>query len=295
MRLFISIVLAFFLLPVFRLAAEDKIRWETFTEKETKHFIPSAKGTAAKRAEEHPGEAIAGKEEAQPAEVDYLYLKPVSGAPPTVLAKIEQTLARSFQAQGFAGDDYDTKMSPRELLKEGKDRFFKAYQEDLDCRLDTGLPTLTSDHWFSIWTVQVGHETPTLLCVKGYYHDYAGGMHDLAMTSYFIFDKRTGDVFSHEQILRPNSNKAVTELIKRELRKDKRIGPTNSLEEAGVWEEKISPGAGEIFITQDGLGTHFNEYSIACYAFGPTDILIRWAEIKPYLTDEFRHLALSGK
>ena len=63
------------------------------------------------------------------------------------------------------------------------------------------------------------------------------------------------------------------------------------LDKADIWERDVKPGAAELHPGPDGLGFHFNAYSIGPFILGETDIVVPWADLRAYLTEKFRRLA----
>ncbi len=275
----ISVLLGLAVTASSLVAAEGAIQWTPFAKKDGRRYLPPLAETARRvwRKLAHPK---AAGDILQSVTVDFLYLKPVSGAPPAALAAMERTLRRAF-----TGAANDSDLGPGELLSECGRSFFKDYEQFLHQFPDTHLP------YEAVKQMRVTLESPRLVCVAFQDWSFTGGAHGNGATTYFIFDRQTGGAFDPHKILRPDHHQAVTTLIRRELRKARGLRPSEPLSKADIWEEDVKSAAAELHPGPDGLGFHFNAYSIGPFVIGETDITVPWSDLRAHLTQGFRELA----
>lgn len=124
-------------------------------------------------------------------------------------------------------------------------------------------------------------------------YEYApGAAHGLPARSCRVFDLATAAPVTAEQMLRQDakSTEKLFALIEKKIRAARGIAADADLAEEGFFPENFGT-TGNIYLTDAGIGFHYNVYEIACYANGPDDILIPWAELPADLLAENSPLA----
>jgi hypothetical protein len=113
---------------------------------------------------------------------------------------------------------------------------------------------------------------------------FVGGAHGSAATTYLNLDAVTGAPRKLADLLKPNSVPALTRIAEKYFREARELSPTADLEKEGFSFE-----AGRFHLNENfGLdGTHlyftYNQYEIAPYVMGPTEVKIPLAEIRHLL------------
>ncbi|MDR3147808.1 MAG: RsiV family protein [Treponema sp.] len=119
---------------------------------------------------------------------------------------------------------------------------------------------------------------------------YGGGAHPNYDKAYFVFDRDLAMRIGLWDLLRNGAEDTLTELINRELRLSKKIGPGDSLTKASFLVDRAEPTENYFFSPQ-GLGFHWDPYEIAPYSEGYVEIVLPYAEIWELLGPEGRYLA----
>jgi hypothetical protein len=144
------------------------------------------------------------------------------------------------------------------------------------------------------WDYQESYETPvngarTLVISRNRFF-YSGGAHPNYDKTYFVFDREVGLQIGLPDVVRKDAMPALKELINRELRLQKKIGPGDSLKKARFLVDEAEPTENYFFSPQ-GLGFLWNPYEVAPYVEGYVEITLPYAEIWDLLGPEGRHLA----
>jgi len=101
-------------------------------------------------------------------------------------------------------------------------------------------------------------------------YEYAGGAHGVGNSSYLIYDIKTGNEITFKDIFNTDKEKELLAMLTLKIR-----GEDNISDEVTHTEN--------IYITSAGIGFYYNVYEIGSYAEGPTDIILTYNELKPFL------------
>lgn len=128
------------------------------------------------------------------------------------------------------------------------------------------------------------HDTAGYVSIAITENTYAGGAHSSASTFYITLDLTVGRAVTLDELLIPDGPDTLTAIAERAFRQKRRLAPGVSLDSAGFWFE------GNIFRLNDnfalgnsGLLFTYNQYEIAPYALGPTEIVIPYGELRHIL------------
>jgi hypothetical protein len=201
-------------------------------------------------------------------EQDFRWLEATS-LPPDVRGRINTAIAASF----FKG----TQMP--DFQKEA-DRFIK------ECR--EAAPHTVG--WSLIIGMAALRTRPPVVSVEYVSESYEGGAHPNAARWFLNLDPETGRPVKLESILTEGALPRLTEIAERHFRAERELSPTANLKEEGFWWEdgrfhlNDNYGFGENSIT-----FFYNQYEVAPYAMGPTEVEIPYSEILDLLRPEFRN------
>ncbi|MBK8981776.1 MAG: DUF3298 domain-containing protein [Ignavibacteria bacterium] len=128
-------------------------------------------------------------------------------------------------------------------------------------------------------------ETEDNFTVSIDFYIFTGGAHPNSYMSYLVFGKRSGDVLSLNNIFKPGYDSLLNKLIDGAYRKQKGLTPEDNLQTKGdLFENKIIHN-NNFMLTNDSISFYYNNYEIAAYVYGPTEITIPLSGMKEYLKD----------
>ncbi len=114
---------------------------------------------------------------------------------------------------------------------------------------------------------------------------FTGGAHPNSYMTYLVFGKRSGDLLSLGNIFKPGYDSLLNKLIDGAFRKQKGLSSADDLQTKGdLFENKITHN-NNFMITNDSISFYYNNYEIAAYVFGPTEITIPLSGMKEFLKD----------
>jgi len=98
-----------------------------------------------------------------------------------------------------------------------------------------------------------------------------------------VVDLRTSHVLTRDEVFRPDTELALSQLITRHLATDYDIKASDLLTLSKL-DSTLAPLPHQEFgMTVDGLAFQYNEYEITPYVVGPASVIIPYAELLPLL------------
>ena len=123
---------------------------------------------------------------------------------------------------------------------------------------------------------------------------YEGGAHGSNSIYGYVIDLNTGKILTEEDFAGKNYKKNLASLIAQKIAASKDLKDASQLENIGFFSiENIVPN--ENFILDDkGITYYFNEYEIAAYFVGTTEVFIPYEELKAYITNDNQISLITG-
>jgi hypothetical protein len=120
-------------------------------------------------------------------------------------------------------------------------------------------------------------------------YSYTGGAHGNYGTFYTALDLSRNKELELKDILTDAGTLKLQSLLERNFRRQFKLKSTDSLTEAGLFENKIEPNS-NFYITGKGLAFAYSPYEIGPYVMGEIDIFIPFRELEAYLRPAFKKL-----
>lgn len=119
------------------------------------------------------------------------------------------------------------------------------------------------------------------------YESYAflGGAHGNSSRMLYNFDLKDAHIIKEDELFRSGYSASLTQLIKEEIvAQSAEIESVADLDDFSFWSDQIKPN-GNFYISEDGLVYVFNQYEIAPYSMGQTEVTISFSKLKPLLKE----------
>lgn len=127
-----------------------------------------------------------------------------------------------------------------------------------------------------------------LFSVSGFDFSYMGGAHPNTQITLRTFDLTTGLPVTVEQMVAPDKMPQLLEMVEQKFRKVYELADTTSWEEAGFWFNKGFVLPRNMALIPDGLYLIYNQYEVAPYAAGSTELIVEADEWMKVLTPEWQ-------
>lgn len=118
-------------------------------------------------------------------------------------------------------------------------------------------------------------------------NSFLGGAHPNSVRTFININAGSGGKINLRDLLTSGFEKKLNYLGEVEFRKVRLLKPDDDLEKAGFWFKAGKFILNENFlITRSGLTFYFNDYEIAPHSFGPTEIKLKYDEIKDFINPD---------
>ncbi len=139
------------------------------------------------------------------------------------------------------------------------------------------------------WTLEVDMEitynSASLICYKTTVYSYTGGAHSNKDVQFKLIDKNA-KLFNFNDLI--NNSSEFLKLAEESFRKEKGISPDKSWEESGYnFSDNQFNLPENIGISKKGIILYYNNYEIASYADGSSEILIPMNQVKNLLNEKY--------
>lgn len=134
--------------------------------------------------------------------------------------------------------------------------------------------------WFMEGKIEVVAQQPQYLSALITYVNYEGGAHPNSNFTYLNYNPSDHKEIVLDNLIKPNTMPKLTAIAEKIFRKNEQLSPTQSLKDSYFFENDKFSLNQNFTITKEGLKFLYNPYEIKAYAFGITELLIPFAELK---------------
>lgn len=134
--------------------------------------------------------------------------------------------------------------------------------------------------WFLDDQTKVLVSQPDYLCLEHSNVSYAGGAHPNSAMVFWNFDPKTLKEITLESLIKEGSLPELNAIAEKIFRKNEKLSPTASLKDTYFFEKDTFALNRNFTITKEGLKFLYNPYEIKAYAYGSTELLIPFSELK---------------
>lgn len=127
-----------------------------------------------------------------------------------------------------------------------------------------------------------------LFSVSAFDFSFTGGAHPNTVIRLKTYDLTTGQPVNIGQMIDPALKDAFLKTVEKTFRNIYEIADTTSWQVAGFWFDKGFTLPGNMALTPDGLYLIYNQYEVAPYSTGTTELIIPAGEFSSFLTSEWK-------
>lgn len=167
---------------------------------------------------------------------------------------------------------------------------FDQYKEDFKDDADKDIAENPySYNYETVQDLMIMYQSQKFITLGDYTYSYSGGAHGNYGTGYYVLDLLNLKQLTLQDVLNDAGIKALPKILEAQFRMDNNLMQTDSLQDAGLFENKIEPND-NFFITPNGIGFNYSPYEIGPYAMGEVDIFIPFIDLTEYLQSTIREL-----
>ncbi len=181
--------------------------------------------------------------------------------------KINQFIEQKVMNSANEGEHYSSYQDFSEAFVKNFDDFSKENKD-------------YAQTWFMNGKVEVAARQPRYLSFLYTFINYEGGAHPNTVFTYLNYDPVSHQEIVLDTLIKPGSMPALTAVAEKIFRKNEKIPPSASLKDNYFFENDKFSLNQNFTITKEGLKFLYNPYEIKAYAYGTTELLIPFAELK---------------
>lgn len=141
--------------------------------------------------------------------------------------------------------------------------------------------------WSDEKKIAILYHNDAILSLSFSEYAYTGGAHGLSTVRYYNFDLQTGTQLYLANLFVPGYQDKLRSIGEAKFRRLKEVPAAQELGNAGFTFENEQFSLNDNFaITAAGIEFYYNQYEIAPYALGPTQLLLTYEELKEIIPGE---------
>lgn len=113
-------------------------------------------------------------------------------------------------------------------------------------------------------------------------YNYTGGDVSLDISRFLVFDLQKAEKITLSSLILEEKSTALSEKLRKKLCKMLDLGNEISLKEQGFFSDEVFPSA-NFYLSDSGIGFHYNTYELAGQERGPLTIFLTWKELEGIL------------
>ena len=209
-----------------------------------------------------------------------------------ILKKIQQQFVYSY-----FGDGYEN-LSPEEATAKYTEDYLNNYK-DLEDEYKAEVAKADETPvgaWFSYFEMSsndIAYNKNDILSYTVNFENYTGGAHGAHSFTNHVIDMKTGNPIKEDDIFIEGFQEDLAQILIDRIAKQNTVENPKELENIGFFSiDEIFPN-GNFLIDDNGITYTFNEYEIAAYVVGATNVHLPYEEIQYLLKKEspIAHLA----
>lgn len=140
--------------------------------------------------------------------------------------------------------------------------------------------------WSSEKTMEILYQDANMLSLRFTNFSYTGGAHPMTVVTYSSFDLHTGERLSLSDIFKPGFEEKLSAIAEAKFRAEKQIGSDQNLNSTGFMftDDRFSLPK-NFAVVKDGIAFYYNQYEIAPYAMGSTELILNFDDLKELIPE----------
>jgi hypothetical protein len=202
-----------------------------------------------------------------------------------LLALAKETTSRGFDTvqqillTKFSGDDYKHG-DPEKILAELRKEYFTNYIQDNEA-LHKEMPGANFG-WELIRSTHIIYNDQDKLCFYILSYSFTGGAHGEQSQVFTTVDLKKNRIITPQDLFMPGFEAELDRLLTKKLHTISNLPESAKLSESGYFTDEVKHND-NFYINGNGVGFFYNQYEIAPYSFGATEIFLSREELRSIL------------
>ena len=186
-------------------------------------------------------------------------------------------------------------LSPQQAVDSFKTQYIKDFQVEQFTGEDYYLEDETGFQYYLDLRNKITYNRDNLVSFLVETESFEGGAHGAHSVFGYVIDLNTGEYITEDSFAGINYKKNISDIIIRKIAEEKKVDDPKQLEDIGYNNIGDIVPNGNFTIDENGITYYFNEYEIAAYFIGRTEVFIPYGELKAYIADDDNPIAVLAK
>lgn len=202
-----------------------------------------------------------------------------------ILKKLQQQFVLAY-----FGENYEN-MTPEEAMSKYTEDYLNTYKDleaDYKAELEKKDETPVGA-WFAYYETssnQINYNANDIISTTVNFQNYTGGAHGSHSYNNHVLNLKNGELITEEDIFIDNYQDELAQILVDHIAKQNKVENPKDLENIGFFSvDEIFPN-GNFLINETGITYTYNEYEIAAYVVGATNVFLPYNEIQHLLKKE---------
>ncbi|RZL47171.1 MAG: DUF3298/DUF4163 domain-containing protein [Pedobacter sp.] len=138
----------------------------------------------------------------------------------------------------------------------------------------------TPQSWYLIIDIKVLKQSGNYIALQKMHSDYAGGAHGITVISYLNYNPKTNKPITLDSLIAIKQKPKLLSLAESIFRKNEKLTATEPLSDKYFFENGKFALAQSFYVGDKGLVFLYNPYEIKAYAYGTTELIIPFVDLK---------------
>jgi len=137
--------------------------------------------------------------------------------------------------------------------------------------------------WWDHETMTIRNNSENILSYTIKSDRFTGGAHGGKIYLNTVVNLKTGERITEDDLFTEESRPMISELILKKIMESHQVKKAEDLEQIGFFDVEGIDLNKNFYVTQEGIVYTFNEYEIAAYALGTTEVLLSYQDISGFM------------
>jgi len=167
-----------------------------------------------------------------------------------------------------------------------KDRLIRdhrdIYRSKMSAIIENSESEILDSNWRHAENVSIINSLPSGIIIKNETEIFEGGAHGLKRVQYYVLDLDRLRHIKIDDLFNDYQGDEIRSIVYGELRKYDNLEEDQPLSE-GIYFTDEPELTFNFYVTDEGIGLHWDAYQIAPYSAGSIDIVVPWRMIRPIM------------
>lgn len=221
--------------------------------------------------------------------VSIQFTYPSTYSDPDKLHKLQSVFIDRMFSMQYAG------LSPQQAADSFKTQYVKDFQCEKFTDEDYNLEDETGFQYYLYLENKITYNSDNVVSFLVENESFEGGAHGAHSVFGYVIDLNTGEYITEDSFAGINYKKNISDLIIKKIAEKREVSDPKQLEDIGYNSIGDIVPNGNFTVDGEGITYYFNEYEIAAYFIGRTEVFIPYGELKSFIADDDNPIAVLAK